>query len=106
VDRNVAREERLGACAHRREIREIDRDEFDLAVTGRPLDLVDHGLGLRLRPTREDHVGPRARELGRRDLADPGVRAGDDEGLVRELVHVLKHGSASGRVKWLVVLPF
>ena len=56
-------------------------------IAGIALDLVDHRLGLRLRATREDDVRALARELLRRDLADAGVRPGDDERLAFQILH-------------------
>ena len=89
VDRRFAREQLFGAAAHRGQIREIELDELDVLVAGLALDLVDDGLGLVRRAAREDDVVPGPRELARGDLADSGVRAGDNEGL---------HGPQCGEV--------
>src|SRR5204863_3574232 len=64
---------------------------LEMSVAGLAFDLLDHGGGPVRRAAREDDLRAGARELLRGDLADAGVRAGHDEGLVCELG--LGHGA-------------
>src|SRR5262249_5687353 len=89
VDRHLAAEERVGTRADRCEVTEVELDEFDVVVAGLALDLIDDGFGLGLRAACEDHVRTLPSDLACGDLADPGVRTGDDECLASER---LRHG--------------
>ena len=75
------REKGFGAGAHRGEVAEIQRQEFDAPARGQRMQFVENRLGPRLRATGKIDRRTLAREFARRYPPYARIRAGDQRHL-------------------------